>query len=125
MIGGNILGAPTPSAEVTALLQQNADAYTWVAATIGSNGAAGYQLASGEPVMALGGFNGTDPSPTLEQFQQLVADGKVHYFVGGAGRSNTETGGSDEAHRIGLWVEAHFTPITIDRTTVYDLTPTA
>jgi 4-amino-4-deoxy-L-arabinose transferase-like glycosyltransferase len=124
MIGGNILGAPTPSAEVTALLQQNAQAYTWVAATIGSNSAAGYQLASGEPVMALGGFNGTDPSPTLEQFQQLVAAGKVHYFVGGAGRSNTASGGSDEAHRIGLWVEANFTPITVGGTTVYDLTPT-
>ncbi len=38
--------------------------------------------------MAVGGFNGTDPSPTLEQFQQLVADGQVHWFVGGrrAGR---------------------------------------
>jgi hypothetical protein len=45
----------------------------------------------------------------------------VHYFVGEAGRSNTESGGSDEAHRIGLWVEANFTPITIDGTPVYDL----
>ena len=122
MMGGNILGAPTPSAELTALLQQDADAYTWAAATIGSNSAAGYQLASGEPAMALGGFNGTDPFPTLEEFQQLVAEGKIHYFVGEAGRSNTDSGGSDEAHRTGLWVEANFTPITIDGTTVYDLT---
>jgi 4-amino-4-deoxy-L-arabinose transferase-like glycosyltransferase len=122
MMGGNILGAPTPSAELTALLQQDADAYTWAAATIGSNSAAGYQLASGDPVMALGGFNGTDPSPTLEQFQQLVAEGRVHYFVGEAGRSNTDSGGSDEAHRIGLWVEANFTPVAIDDTTIYDLT---
>jgi 4-amino-4-deoxy-L-arabinose transferase-like glycosyltransferase len=121
-VGGNLLGAPTPPAAVTALLQQDADAYTWAAATIGSNSAAGYQLASGEPVLALGGFNGTDPFPTLERFQQLVADGEVHYFVGGAGRSNTESGGSDEAHRIGLWVEATFPPTTIDTTTVYDLT---
>jgi hypothetical protein len=124
MMGGNILGAPTPSAELTTLLQQDAGAYTWAAATIGSNSAAGYQLASGEPVMALGGFNGTDPFPTLEQFQQLVAEGRVHYFVGAAGRSNTDSGGSDEAHRIGLWVEASSTPITIDGTTVYDLTQT-
>ncbi len=123
MIGGTLLGAPKPSAELTALLQQDADAYTWAAAAIGSNSAAGYQLASGEPVMALGGFNGTDPSPTLEQFQQLVSEGEVHYFIGEAGRSNTESGGSDEAHRIGLWVEAAFTPITVDGTPVYDLTP--
>lgn len=122
MTGGNILGSPTPSAELTALLQRNADAYTWAAAAIGSNSAAGYQLASGEPVMALGGFNGTDPFPTLEGFQQLVADGEIHYFVGEAGSSNTESGGSDEAHRIGLWVEENFTPITVGGTTVYDLT---
>jgi hypothetical protein len=122
--GGFLLGAPAPSAELTALLRQDADSFTWAAATIGSNGAAGYQLASGEPVMALGGFNGTDPSPTLERFQQLVAEGSVHYFVGEAGRSNTQSGGSDEAHRIGLWVEANFTPITIGGTSVYDLAHT-
>jgi 4-amino-4-deoxy-L-arabinose transferase-like glycosyltransferase len=122
MMGGNILGSPTPSAELTALLQRDSGVYTWAAATIGSNSAAGYQLASGEPVMALGGFNGTDPFPTLEGFHQLVAGGKIHYFVGEAGRSNTGSGGSDEAHRIGLWVEENFTPITVGGTTVYDLT---
>jgi hypothetical protein len=122
MAGGNLLGAPTPSAELTALLQRDAGSYTWAAATIGSNGAAGYQLASGEPVMALGGFNGTDPFPTLAGFQQLVAEGRIHYFVGDAGRSNTASGGSDEAHRIGLWVQDTFTPVTIGGTTVYDLT---
>ncbi|QYN40767.1 glycosyltransferase family 39 protein [Pseudonocardia sp. DSM 110487] len=122
MIGGNILGAPTPPAELTALLQRDSGAYTWAAATIGSNGAAGYQLASGEPVMALGGFNGTDPFPTLAGFQQLVADGEIHYFIGDAGRSNTGSGGSDDAHRIGLWVQENFTRITVGGTTVYDLT---
>jgi 4-amino-4-deoxy-L-arabinose transferase-like glycosyltransferase len=122
MIGGNLLGAPTPPAELTALLRRDASAHTWAAATIGSNGAAGYQLASGEPVMALGGFNGTDPFPTLAGFQQLVAEGRIHYFIGEAGRSNTGSGGSDEAHRIGLWVQENFTPITVGGTTVYDLT---
>jgi 4-amino-4-deoxy-L-arabinose transferase-like glycosyltransferase len=122
MMGGNLLGAPTPSAELTALLQRDAGAYTWAAATIGSNSAAGYQLASGEPVMALGGFNGTDPFPTLAGFQQLVAAGRIHYFIGEPGRSDTGTGGSDEAHRIGVWVQDNFTPVTIGGTTVYDLT---
>ena len=46
--------------------------YTWVAAAIGSQNAAGYQLATELPVMAIGGFNGSDPSPTLAQFQALV-----------------------------------------------------
>ena len=44
-------------------LTADAGDYTWVAATVGSTNAAGYQLATGAPVMAVGGFNGTDPAP--------------------------------------------------------------
>ena len=77
------LDASRPGAALTALLRENATDYTWVAAAVGSNNAAGYQLATGAPVMAVGGFNGTDPAPTLAQFQADVADGRIHYFVGG------------------------------------------
>jgi 4-amino-4-deoxy-L-arabinose transferase-like glycosyltransferase len=126
---GGILGSPTPSAELTALLQQDAASYTWVAAAVGSNNAAGYQLATQDPVMAVGGFNGTDPAPTLAQFQALVATGKIHYFVGGAttmgGRgASTDTGGSDDATRIARWVQENFAATTVGGTTVYDLTGT-
>ncbi len=114
---GGILGASTPSAELTSALQQDADQYTWAAATIGANQAAGYQLASEEPVMAIGGFNGTDPWPTLEVFQQYVADGKIHYFIGG-GRGG---GGSSDSSAITSWVQSNFTATTIGGTTVYDL----
>ena len=65
------------------VLDANADHYTWVAAAIGSNQASGYQLATDDPVMAIGGFNGTDPSPTLAQFKDYVAQGKIHYFING------------------------------------------
>jgi len=51
----------------------------------GANSAAGYQLATDDPVMAIGGFNGTDPSPTLAQFQAYVAEGKIHYYISGGG----------------------------------------
>ena len=71
------------------MLKQDADRYTWVAATIGANNASGYQLAIERPVMAIGGFNGSDPSPTLAQFQQYVADGKIHWFIGGGGMGSS------------------------------------
>ena len=80
---GGLLDGGTPDAELVALLQQDADRYTWVAAAVGSNSAAGVQLATGEPVMAIGGFNGSDPAPTLEQFQRYVAEGRIHWFLGG------------------------------------------
>ena len=105
-----------------ALLRAGADSYTWVAAAIGSNNASGYQLATGEPVMAIGGFNGTDPSPTLAQFQQYVAEGKVHYFISGGTGGGTLTGGSAAAQEIAGWVEESFTATTVGGATVYDLT---
>ncbi|UTT70245.1 glycosyltransferase family 39 protein [Arthrobacter sp. DNA4] len=117
---GGLLGAPTPSADLVAALKSSASSYTWAAAVVGSNNAAGYQLATELPVMAVGGFNGTDPSPTLAQFQDLVARGEIHYFIGGgAMRSNS---GSDAATRIAEWVAANFTSQSIGGTTVYELT---
>ena len=109
----------TPTAEVTAMLEQDAGSYTWVAAAIGANTAAGYQLATEDPVMPVGGFNGTDPSPTLAEFQQYVADGRIHYFIGGGGMGGRESGSSAE---ISAWVTENFTATTVDNVTLYDLT---
>ncbi|MEU4159617.1 glycosyltransferase family 39 protein [Actinoplanes sp. NPDC026670] len=120
---GGLLNASTVSDEVKALLEQDADRYTWVAAAVGSQNASGYQLATEEPVMAVGGFNGTDPSPTLAQFQQYVAEGKIHYFIGSGGFArNGGNGGSNESGRISEWVTANYTAKTMGNTTLYDLT---
>ncbi|MFB7151936.1 glycosyltransferase family 39 protein, partial [Streptomyces virginiae] len=69
---GGLLNGARVGAEAKAALTADADSYTWAAAAIGSQNAASYQLASGVPVMPIGGFNGSDPSPTLEQFKQYV-----------------------------------------------------
>lgn len=116
---GGLLGAPTPSADLVAALKDGASNYTWAAAVVGSNNAAGYQLATELPVMAVGGFNGTDPSPTLAQFQDLVRQGKIHYFIsGGTMRS---TSGSDAAAQIAEWVSENFAPQSIGGNTLYVL----
>ncbi|MDR4946617.1 glycosyltransferase family 39 protein [Neobacillus cucumis] len=75
----------TASKQIVSMLQKNASKYTWVAATIGSQTSATYQLASDEPVMDIGGFTGSDPTPTLSQFKQYVSEGKIHYFISGGG----------------------------------------
>ncbi|WP_432540409.1 ArnT family glycosyltransferase [Kineococcus sp. SYSU DK002] len=120
-----LLNATTPSAALTALLAADADSYTWVAATTGSNNAAGYQLATQEPVMAVGGFNGTDPAPTLAQFQAYVAAGQIHYYVESSSTASTDTGGSDASAQIAAWVAENFTALDVDGTTVHDLTSRA
>jgi 4-amino-4-deoxy-L-arabinose transferase-like glycosyltransferase len=121
---GGLLGGSTPSTELTQLLEANADDYTWVAATVGSNNASGYQLATEDPVMAIGGFNGSDPSPTLAQFKEYVAEGKIHYFIGSGGFGG-QNGGSSASSDIATWVADNFTAQTVGGTTVYDLTQSA
>jgi 4-amino-4-deoxy-L-arabinose transferase-like glycosyltransferase len=86
---------------------------------VSSDGAAPLQLASGEPVMAIGGFNGTDPAPTLAQFQRYVADHQIHYFIGD--NRDSFGGGTGEAAKISTWVRQHFTARTVGGETVYDL----
>ncbi|MGI5394025.1 ArnT family glycosyltransferase [Streptomyces sp. CA-251251] len=124
-MGGLLNGAQVDS-EARELLETDADRYTWVAAAIGAQNAASYQLSTGDPVMAIGGFNGTDPSPTLAEFKQYVADGEIHYFVGGGGGGGGAMGGTDDdsgtSAQITSWVEATFQEVTIGSATFYDLT---
>ncbi|GAA0429456.1 glycosyltransferase family 39 protein [Leifsonia naganoensis] len=118
--GGSLLSSGTVGSALSVLLKADASSYTWVAAAIGSNSAAGYQLTTQEAVMPIGGFNGSDPSPTLAQFEEYVAKGEIHYFIaGGVGQSN---GGSSASSAISSWVEQNFTAKTVDGVTVYDLT---
>jgi 4-amino-4-deoxy-L-arabinose transferase-like glycosyltransferase len=125
--GGGFLNSSQSNPALNKLLQSDASRYTWAAATVNSNNAAGYQLGSGEPVMAIGGFNGTDPAPTLAQFEKYVAEGKIHYFIasgggfGGGFAGGAGGGRSDDASQITSWVESHFQSETVGGTTVYNL----
>jgi hypothetical protein len=108
------------STELTALL--SATDSTWSAAVGTSQTAAGLALASGTAVMSLGGWSGSDSAVTLEQFQQYVDNGRIHYYVGG-GQGGGPGGSADgTSSRIAAWVEANFTATTVGSQTVYDLT---
>jgi 4-amino-4-deoxy-L-arabinose transferase-like glycosyltransferase len=126
MGGGGFLGGggiSQVSSDLITMLQQGAKGYTWAAAAVTANGAAPVQIAAKVPVMAIGGFNGTDPAPTLSEFQQLVAQGKVHYFIGATGRGGLGGGGDGEkSSGIATWVQQNFKAQTVGNSTVYDLT---
>ena len=121
---GGLLDARSVSSTVAAALAKDASSYTWIAATVGANNAAGYQLATQLPVMPIGGFNGSDPSPSLAQFQAYVAAGKVHWFIGG-GMGMRSAGGSNASSEIASWVASNFTAQTFGGVTMYDLTQPA
>ena len=108
------------SRALTRLISRDASSYAWAAATVGSESAAPLQLATGLPIMSIGGFDGTDPTPTLAAFERLAALHKVHYFVGANGDSFG--GGTGDARAISNWVAAHFRSQTAGGTRVYNLT---
>ena len=117
--GGGLGGSTTVSSALTKLLEQDASSYKWVAATEGSEGAAPLELATGDAVMSIGGFNGTDPWPTLAVFKELVANHEIHYYVGQGSQS---FGGGQGSSAIAAWVAAHFEKQTVGGETVYNLT---
>jgi 4-amino-4-deoxy-L-arabinose transferase-like glycosyltransferase len=117
--GGGLGGSTTVSSALTKLLEQDASGYKWVAATEGSEAAAPLELATGDAVMSIGGFNGTDPWPTLAVFKQLVANHEIHYYVGQGSQS---FGGGQGSSSIATWVAAHFKKQTVGGETVYNLT---
>ena len=92
----------------------------WSAAINGSSAAAGLELSTDTAVMAMGGFSGSDPVPSLNQFQDDVANHRIGYYIApdttrgpGRGRQHTD---------ISRWVAANFAPRKTGSATVYDLT---
>jgi 4-amino-4-deoxy-L-arabinose transferase-like glycosyltransferase len=114
--GGGAGGAGTSSALVKALEKTTT---RWAAAVEGSNSAASLELASGgKAVMGMGGFTGSDPAPTLAEFEQWAKAGDITYYIAGGGMGGGP-GGQGSSSQITAWVEAHYKSATIGGETVY------
>lgn len=107
------------SSELTTLLA--ATTSRWSAAVVGDQSAAELELSSETAVMAMGGWSGSDPAPTLAQFEQYAISGQVRYFIAGGGAAGGGQGTGTVA-QITAWVASHFTATTVGTQTVYDLT---
>ncbi len=129
--GGGFTGGPggpgaggdaTVSQDVLDYLVANQGDADWIVAVSGSGSAAPIQLATGLPVMTMGGFNGDDASPTVAELQAYVASGQLRYAIvgGGGGGMPGGRGTSD----VTAWITANGTAITVGGTTIYDLAPT-
>jgi 4-amino-4-deoxy-L-arabinose transferase-like glycosyltransferase len=114
--GGSPGGVGTSSALDKALKKTTT---RWAAAVEGSNSAASLELASGgKAVMAMGGFTGTDPAPTLAEFEQWANAGDITYYIAGGGMGGGP-GGQGSSSQITTWVEAHYKSAAIGGETVY------
>ncbi|GAA4477884.1 glycosyltransferase family 39 protein [Rhodococcus olei] len=130
---GGMFGASAPDPQLDSMLGETDT--TWSAAIDRSSAAAALELSSGTAVMAISGFTGSDPTPGLSEFVDDVATHRVAYYLvqnrgeDGGRQAGPQTqnppgapGGRQSAHQdITDWVAAHFTPVTVGSTTVYDL----
>jgi 4-amino-4-deoxy-L-arabinose transferase-like glycosyltransferase len=107
--GGTDMGG-TVNKKLLAYTEKHQGSAKYLFATTDSNSASGYIIKSGKAVMALGGYNGTDPTMTFKQFKQLVKDGKLKYFVLGS-RSKSSDG---QIKKILAWVKEKGTVVTYD-----------
>ncbi len=105
----------------------------WSAAVERSSIAAAMELASHTAVMAIGGFAGDDPVPSLDRFEELVRDHRVGFYVTQEMRLPptwrydpsapvVSSPWSQASHRdIADWVAAHYAVERIGGVAVYDL----
>lgn len=93
----------------------------WSAAVDRSTNAAALELATHTAVMAIGGFSGLDPAPTLAQFQRDVAEHRIAYYV--ATSSGSQLGRNARSHNdIARWVAFNYVARRVGANLVFDLT---
>ena len=117
----SVMFGDSPGPELIRRLRETPPSQTWATAVIGSETAANYQLESGRAVLPLGGFDGTDPYPTLEQFQSLVKDGRVQSLAF-QNLPPLTLEGRGESAKILLWVRENFVAEQVGGAVYYELT---
>ena len=89
---------------------------TWLLAVGSANESSSIQLASGRPVMAMGGFSGTDPALSVSQLKSLVSSGRLRYVLLGGGREGRGggpgPGGGAVAQARDTWVTQNCKPVS-------------
>ncbi|MEE1835530.1 ArnT family glycosyltransferase [Streptomyces sp. SP17KL33] len=99
---GGMGGGSQVSAEMITYLKENQDGATWLVAVATDQTASSIILESGEPVISMGGWSGSDEAMTLAKLKALVKAGKLHYIVvGDSGRG----GNSTAAIEVAEWVK--------------------
>jgi len=111
---GGGLGGSTSDTALLDYLVNNRGTATWIVAAGSAQEAGSIELATRLPVMAMGGFTGSDPAPTLAQLEGYIASGKLRYVLasgaggggggGFGGAAGGGLGGSTDASSITSWV---------------------
>ncbi|MGH2857435.1 MAG: glycosyltransferase family 39 protein, partial [Solirubrobacteraceae bacterium] len=100
------INAPNPA--LVAYLTKHRDGARYLVAANGSQSAAPYALATGDPVITMGGFSEsgytTVPAPTIDQLKTFIARGELRYVIPGLR--------AFAAARTG-WIDDHCAIVTV------------
>lgn len=117
--GGFGGGDQAASSTLTDYLVSNRGSASWIVAVTSANLAGSIELTTGQPVMAMGGFTGSDPAPTLEEFRTLVASGQLRFVIVG-GQGGGPGGSSSTASSRTAWITANCTAVPSVSASLYD-----
>lgn len=92
-----------PNVEKLVQYLENQHSGEFLLATLNTRDAAPIILATGKPVMALGGFTGGDPILTEDELAEYVTSGRVRFFL--------LTPGARQQRELTQWVAEHSTPV--------------
>jgi 4-amino-4-deoxy-L-arabinose transferase-like glycosyltransferase len=93
---------------------------TWIVAVSGANSAGSIQLTTGQPVMAMGGFTGSDPAPSIEQLQSYVTSGRLRFVLLGGGVGGGRGGPGDSSGSVSEWIASSCTVVKDVSSSLYD-----
>ncbi|MFH8972782.1 ArnT family glycosyltransferase [Streptomyces sp. NPDC017890] len=107
-MGGGMGGA---SSELISYLKKHQDGAKWLLAVSSSQSAAQLILSSGEPVISMWGWSGSDNAMTLARLKELVKKGELHYIQVGGGMGGGTGGGFGVSSQVTQWVQEHGTAV--------------
>lgn len=84
-------------------LMDNYTGERFIFATTEYSTAASYIIQTGQAVMAMGGYSGSDPILTVEKLEAMVADGEIKYFL----LSSGGMGGRGGSSELTAWIIEH------------------
>ncbi|MFD9508321.1 ArnT family glycosyltransferase [Streptomyces mirabilis] len=98
-------GGTQVSSQMITYLKKHQDGATWLLAVATDQTASSIILESGQPVISMGGWSGSDNAMTLAKLKSLVKSGKLHYII------VSSDGGQGTNSEIATWVKAHGTAV--------------
>jgi len=104
--GGGMGGGTQVSSAMITYLKKHQDGATWLLAVSTDQTASSIILESGQPVISMGGWSGSDNAMTLAKLKSLVKSGKLHYII------VSSDGGQGTNSAIATWVKAHGTAVS-------------